>query len=283
MASQYMLLMDWDETITSADTVHLVAEAGYQAHGTSSSLSSGVPPWSEFTNAYMSDYVAYQASFGPRTTLRDELEFLTRSADVEQASVSRIEKAGLFKSVTAKHLQMQAAKVEIRPGFFNVIRRCRTLGVMLGIMSVNWSQVFIRAALEQNFGPCDDVPVYCNEIEFDKDGTGTGVMSNGDYVLRTGADKAKLVRHLMARNSGKKVVYAGDSTGDLHPLLDADVGVVIGEKKSLRETCERVGITVRDISLLDVTSPKDGRVLYCIQEWNQLLLHGPFANKKFVL
>ncbi|KAK9369085.1 HAD-like domain-containing protein [Lipomyces kononenkoae] len=280
MASQYMLLMDWDETITSADTIHLVAEAGYQAHGTSSSCPSGVPPWSDFTNAYMTDYVAYQASFGPRTNLKDELEFLTRSAAVEQASVSRIEKAGLFKSVTVKHLQMLAAKVEIRPGFFNVIRRCRTLGVMLGIMSVNWSQVFIRAALEQNFGPCDDVPVYCNEIEFDKEGRGTGVMSNGEYVLRTGTDKAKLVKHLIARNSDKKVVYVGDSTSDLHPLLEADVGVIMGQKKDLRETCERVGITVTDISLLDVASPKAGRVLYCIREWNQLLQNGPFADKK---
>ncbi|KAK9377110.1 HAD-like domain-containing protein [Lipomyces chichibuensis] len=279
MASRYILIMDWDETITRADTVHLVAEAAYQAHATSSSSPRGVPPWSDFTNAYMTDYLAYQSSFGPRTSLQKELEFLTASASIEQASVSRIEKAGLFKSITAMHLQEQAAKVEIRPGFINVIRRCRTLGVMLGIMSVNWSQVFIRSALQQKYGACDDVPIYCNEIEFDKEGKGTGMMSCSDYVLRTGADKAKLVKQLLARNSGQKIVYVGDSTGDLHPLLDADIGVIMGEKKSLRDTCERVGITIKDISLLDVASPDDGKVLYRIREWKELLLHGPFAHK----
>ncbi|KAJ8102779.1 HAD-like domain-containing protein [Lipomyces tetrasporus] len=279
MPSQYMLLMDWDETITVGDTIHLVAEAAYDAHGTYSASPSGVPPWSDFSNAYMADYTAYQSSFGPRTSLEKELEFLTSSARIEQESVSRIEKAGLFKSVTAKHLQLQAAKVEMRPGFINVIRRCRSLGVMFGIFSVNWSQIFIRSALEQQYGAFDDVPVYCNEIEFDNEGKGTGILSRSEYVLRTGADKAMLVKQFLARNSGKKTVYVGDSTGDLHPLLDADVGVIMGGKKSLRETCERVGITIKDISLLDVMSPKDGRVLYCIREWNELLLHGPFADK----
>ena len=42
-------------------------------------------------------------------------------------------------------------------------------------------------------------------------------------------------------------VYVGDSTSDLLPLLEADIGIVIGANSLLRRVAERFGITLRPL------------------------------------
>ncbi|KAK9467627.1 HAD-like domain-containing protein, partial [Lipomyces arxii] len=264
----WILISDWDETITTTDTLHLVAEAAYEANHNVKLV-----PWADLSTAYVRDYTAYSHSFGPRTTIDRELEFLKAIRNVEIDSINRVEKACIFKNVKLEGLQKAAQKLTVRPGFNHVLDRCRNLKIRTAIMSVNWSCMFIQAAMQSRYGDCEDVDVYANEIEFSATGVGTGKLNAGQYSLKTGYDKLQLLKHL---RGDRKVLYLGDSSGDLHPLLEADVGIIMGSKKSLLDTCNRIGITVKSIReaapLISVTKKKDDEhILYNINDWQELV------------
>jgi phosphoserine phosphatase len=106
----------------------------------------------------------------------------------------------------------------------------------------------------------------------DSQGVGTGKITKGDDGgIRTGPDKLREMKQLLGNAMERITVYVGDSNTDLPCLLYADIGIIIGDGKSLIETCNRVGIAVRNgISLKDIarTLGKDkGLVLYHYKDW----------------
>ena len=92
----------------------------------------------------------FERNFGPRDTLERQLEFLDRLKIVEKESVGNVERRGLFRGVTKEDLYERAKKVEFRPGwkeFAENVRKSEN-AKLVAILSVNWSSVFIEAALK---------------------------------------------------------------------------------------------------------------------------------------
>ena len=136
------------------------------------------------------------------------------------------------------------------------------------IISVGWSEVFIKACLEVAGGEKamveeggeGYVAVFANEV----DGSGDGSVipgAEGGGLMLTSGDKEWVVRRLeksyREQWKGSSVavvsVYVGDSVTDLGGLMACDVGVCVrdgenresGEQRELRETLERIGVEVR--------------------------------------
>lgn len=232
-----LLAADWDETITSEDTLSLVSQAAYETKP-------DFPvPWDQFVSDYMKDYTEYVKD-KRRETLSQEASFLRGITDVEYNSVQRVENSGLFKGVPLSALHKQAERVPIRKGWWDVLARLRGRGIPVVVISVNWSIELICRVFELNgYQPGKDVDIFANRISMDENNIGTGVLTDGRQI-RTAQDKADIIDELRQSykiESPKSLCYIGDSGTDLLALVKADHGVVI-HKGRLMESCERLGL-----------------------------------------
>jgi phosphoserine phosphatase len=116
-----------------------------------------------------------------------------------------------------------------------------------------------------------------------KDGKGTGMLTKSDEEgICTGPDKLREMKKIVEKNGITEdvvTVYIGDSNTDLPCLLYADIGIIIGEGKSIIETCRRVGIPIdkgERIDVKDVGKRKDEKVkkLYHFEGWNEICESG---------
>ncbi|KAJ2974287.1 hypothetical protein NQ176_g6137 [Zarea fungicola] len=150
------LILDFDGTITAKDTINHLASAGIAAQN----LRRGVnlqPKWDRLVKAYLEDYEDYKSRFTPseakRTRLEDEKRFLSGLQHVERASLRRVEEAGIFHGMDAvamKKIGVDALKngdVQLRGGFGRITDLAREQGWPVSVVSVNWSDDFVRGVL----------------------------------------------------------------------------------------------------------------------------------------
>lgn len=321
------LVLDWDGTLTRKDTLALVGKIGYQHHGRSMRTEpSSLPQWSDLVNAYMVDFSAHQSSYSPkpeaRRSIKEERDWLASLAPIENASVTRVQNSGLFNGVTANDVQLTASEavesgeLVLRHGWaslFDLV--CGKHNEISGdanpskisILSVNWSERFIRHALAENVQKCavSDTPgeqaqllSYIQHMEIrandianldapeGSDGSLTKKCTTG---IRTSADKlANMPAHCRHRldsssradgnpSSGDKptVIYVGDSATDLESLLAADVGICVRDEpmgssqRELADTLERVGVQVVRIGELSGTA-NYGEVVYWARDLQEI-------------
>ncbi|KAF8252761.1 hypothetical protein K440DRAFT_631721 [Wilcoxina mikolae CBS 423.85] len=270
------LILDFDDTLTTTDTISLLAKAAYTLRPQLS------PPWSHFVDAYISDYNQHALSHpkSSRLTLADEASYLASLLPVERASIQRIEAAAVFKGLHTTNIAQDAAStVPLRPGFWDLCRPILDSGGAVDILSVNWSRAWIQSSLRNAVSPEErerfdtDVGIYCNDLVCDPDGITTGDISRepvlgGEDGIWTAVHKVKMMEHLVAKRGGEgQVMYVGDSSTDLMCLLKADVGVVIGDK--LDGVCERISVKL-DYGLNDYKDANCGGQLYKVQDLGEL-------------
>ena len=144
MRPKLWIFADWDETITSHDTLSLIAPPD-------SSEPNAPPPFSYFVQYYLKVMADYEQSFGPRDTLEKQLVYLESLGPVERVSVRKVEEKGLFKGVKEEDIKKGAQQVEFRNGWkeFTEEAMKREDVRLMGILSVNWSSVFIDSALRR--------------------------------------------------------------------------------------------------------------------------------------
>jgi hypothetical protein len=133
------------------------------------------------------------------------------------------------------------------------------LGWSLAVLSINWCPALIDASLVQpvlrkkrsllNQQHCEtEVPIWSNNV--DEEGVVTlhvpGALAKRDKIvelrnrleyLHNSAEESK------ARNK-HLIVYVGDSSTDLAALLEADIGIIMGNSSSTRSIAERWGIVI---------------------------------------
>ncbi|OAG42864.1 hypothetical protein AYO21_02815 [Fonsecaea monophora] len=181
MASRFRIriVLDWDGTLTTRDTLHVVAAIGYRTN------KHRVPPppsWDQIVQAYMADYTCHQDAYRPsrqdRRTIPLESAWLASLRGVEVRSVRRVVDAGIFADVTEGDISMEAegavrnGEVRLREGWWDVLTAaspgagaCHSHSHShvecdasvpvpaaagsppIAIISVNWSAAFIRACL----------------------------------------------------------------------------------------------------------------------------------------
>lgn len=256
-----LIVLDWDETFTRRDTMEVLARC-----------TNDPSRWPSFVAAYTDDLAAHERAFCERVTMEDEVRYLASLDVVERRSVDRIERAGVFRGVRLEDLQRRAKEeIELRDGFHDFCER--TKEVTKEILSVNWSSQMIRAALPDT---CM-IKVTANEICFDADGGAAGgrVTKNMEGAIRTASDKVRVLNERMKsiHDRNQLVAYFGDSTTDLPCLLGADLGVIIGDNQSLRETCKKYNIRVISIHQLDTRNyVKQELCLYRAGHWSEVIL-----------
>lgn len=154
-------VVDWDETVTTLDTMHLLGAAAYEYHDSKNSISTEEtqqqaakplddtienaegkestengddadecngfqPRWDYFVRGFLDDYSKYSRAFVPdssKSALEQEIDFLNGLRPVEYESARRVERIGLFKGVPMEHITRQAKKVMYRSGWWDLISK----------------------------------------------------------------------------------------------------------------------------------------------------------------
>lgn len=247
-------MTDFDDTMTAGDTLALLSECAY-------SIKPGFKPdWNHFGSAYMTDYMAFKRDFGAITTLEKRLEFQKELKSIEMRSVRRVEASDLYLGVSEAGIRAQAHKVEFKNGWWEFSRK---LQGPVHVISVNWSGEFIRETFRaHNLIPGE---IMANKVYMDELGRGTGKLSSEDNPgIRTSDDKLQCLKQIMsAQKEDTRSVYCGDSSTDLAALLEADIGLIIGNEATA-ELLEKFGKEVkREAEVLESG-------LYYFDDWTEV-------------
>lgn len=262
---QEILFIDWDETITSHDTLSLIAPPDEKHKG---------PPFAEYGKAYVEDlkqhekewqYLAESSKKNDKITIprkecnlgkgwEEQWAYQESLDEVELASQKRIEEGGLFLDANPTELENRAIdNVQFRKGWPKVHHFVSNW--QYHIISVGWSARFIAAALKKvNGNRFMPTSICANEIEMDEStGLGTGRLTKsydakmleersfrpGEGGIRTGQHKVREMRRIIQTYPSDLnliTIYVGDSTTDLGSLLEANLGLIIGQSTSLYNT-----------------------------------------------
>ena len=135
----------------------------------------------------------------------------------------------------------------LRSGCASTLNSLAEGGCGLGVLSINWSPELIRATLGAEVRR--PYEVWCNELL--EDGT-------INLPVPGAAEKQMRIAALVEQAAGRgPVVYVGDSATDLLGLIEADVGILIGESRSARRVARKFGVRLEPLprSLRSCYSP----------------------------
>lgn len=146
----------------------------------------------------------------------------------------------------------------LRPGCVDTLASLADKGVALGVLSVNWCPALIHSILGEELRK--PYEIWCNELLYD-----------GTIHLHVpgAAEKRERVTELLKRTEGKgSVVYIGDSATDLLALLEADVGIIIGESRSVRSIARKFGVELQPLpqSLIELAT----NTIFVASSWKEI-------------
>lgn len=171
------LILDFDGTITQGDTTTILAEAARDRITRNPAEKwNHCKLWEECCKQYFSEIKNHpniKALKEKRTTIDEEIRYQRSLRVIEEASVARVGQSGIFKGVAAwawreaGWRECQNSRVKISSGFRVLVERVQSQGGRLGIVSVNWSQDFLRGVLGYALGgdmKADSIPVLSNRV-----------------------------------------------------------------------------------------------------------------------
>lgn len=263
------LILDFDGTVTRHNTIGELgrsAVALQQSRGGSPDVEAA---WKEAVREYGVDYSAHRRRYRPveahRRSVTDEVRFLEGLKSVEEASLDRVGRSGVFAALDADHLfrmgveAVEARRVVVRDGFADMVELATRRGWRIDVVSVNWSGAFIRGVLHPH-----RLAVTANEISPDGRIEGPGGPL-GAGRMTTSPDKLRAVRHLVKADATddegdrNRMLYFGDSATDLECLLHED-GVVVadGRDSALMQMLRRIGVEFPHVEELPSRSRRGG-------------------------
>ena len=260
-AQLFHVFLDFDGTLTTADTTGKLVRLGYRQNR---QHSTDFREWDEIVAAYVEDLehhaVTYEPQAKQRRSIEEECAFLASLNEIEQRSVRRVETAGIFKGLTVEEVdkyaleEVQSGGVLLRDGWDGLLALVHRDGGSIGLISANWSAVWIRQCL-YHASKVDardilkDLRIYANEVvDLDKPGG-----AYGGIMINTSRDKGRVLRERRQEIGDGVILYVGDSPTDLEALTTADIGIIIRDdsiksgNKELADICERLQIPVRSI------------------------------------
>ncbi|KAJ8603870.1 hypothetical protein MRB53_042045 [Persea americana] len=298
MARYFKVTMDWDGSLTTQDTMFMMGKIAAHRDMRLSRSHDAEQQWKQFGSAYAVDYNKHQELYIPtevgRRTPESEEVWLQSLRGVEDRSAQRVQTAGFFKGVkyedvvSATKEALDSGSVTLRQDWHRLFveSAAARAGVPmlpnahiydLSILSVNWSETFIREVLMQSIDRLtviDDnqrknlkslvehMVIQANEIEglSSPEGSTGALNRNNKLAVRTNLDKLSSY----ARSLDQVHVYIGDSATDLDCLLAADVGICVrndpmsSEQERLDKTLNRVNVLVKHV--LDIRHTVDDGV-----------------------
>ena len=280
-------VIDFDGTITTTDTIGILANCGIEWQAKRGSDMKGV--WEEIVRSYQTDYYDHVGDYRPgkedRRTLEEETRYQRGLRAVEERSFGRVSRSRLFEDMgkqvweNAGRQAVMSGDVTVRKGFMEFIRRLEEQAGIWGIVSVNFSDSFIRGVVVASAGfEVKDVEILANSP--DEKGSLLGPKSNLGGVVATSDAKLVVMKAILQSWSEKglvdisRPVYIGDSGTDIECLTVPGItGIIMTEdvQKNLGETMERIGIDVVPIrEYLEHDAPSANRV-YLAHDFGDIL------------
>jgi hypothetical protein len=285
------LVLDWDGTITTKDTMFAYGKVADIRDGRLGRNPTGTATFNGFGKAWMDDYTKHEQNYTPKAENRrhpsQESAWLKSLSAVETYSAERVESSGFFAGVTledvsdAAKVLLESGELSLRAGWEDVFSRAfrdsisqshRDRGIPglgVSILSVNWSESFIRrslmtaasrASLGGGGGGLEalingDIKIIANEISgLQRPDGSSGLLTDPDHaIVRTSFDK---LQNFKIQNDSHNI-YVGDSATDFDCLLAADLGICIRDAhmgssaRTLADTLSRVGYNVRHVGEIE--------------------------------
>jgi hypothetical protein len=221
------LVLDWDGTITTKDTMFAYGKVADIRDGRLGRNPTGTATFNGFGKAWMDDYTKHEQNYTPKAENRrhpsQESAWLKSLSAVETSSAERVESSGFFAGVTledvsdAAKVLLESGELSLRAGWEDVFSRAfrdsisqshRDRGIPglgVSILSVNWSESFIRrslmtaasrASLGGGGGGLEalingDIKIIANEISgLQRPDGSSGLLTDPDHaIVRTSFDR----------------------------------------------------------------------------------------------
>ncbi|KAK5681473.1 hypothetical protein LTS10_006004 [Elasticomyces elasticus] len=242
--------------------------------------------WSDLGTAYMKDYQAHKAAHYPKSdhvNHNNYVNWLDSLRPIEYASAQRAQSTSHFRGVRSSDVEshakeaIEAAKVTLREGCITLLLMfvpdgtdyVPPAGSKVSIISVNWSESFIRWALyhylavvlsSSRFNDVErcnlleyisEMDIHTNEIHgLDHPQGSSGRL---DGCIRTAKEKLHYLpparKYCQDEQDLPLVVYVGDSSTDYECLRNADVGIWLHDcgdgsvKERFRDTFQPLDVT----------------------------------------
>ena len=263
------LITDFDETISERDTISTLVHtaADNRAHEKDEFLAA----WQEMVQWFLTRYHRVcDAWQNHRHSLAD---YLKSFEELETASIQRVIAKGFLEGLTKERLRTVGRTVIKKAEVDRVLSAMRADGVVVEILSANWSEALIEGATE---GLCDQI--ITNSLQYDVAGRSTGnihlhVVSARDKLRKFRSRKKNPPNPDEIGDEGvTRTLYIGDSISDFLAILDADLGVLIGQNPTAMQTIERFHLPTQQLqegTLFDSSRRYQGTILL-VDSWKVL-------------
>ena len=233
-------ISDFDETISKEDTIQALVLAAMRNRAADASPT--MEEWEQTVEWYRSRYSHKCNKWldGSREHCQGNiLDFLSEIEALEMDSIRKVMKEKFLAGLRREQLRKAGSQVLKQQDAKACLSEMRSAGVTVEILSANWSQTLVKESVK---GLCDSVVT--NRLLFDERG-----YSTGDIELRVASARDKWI-HFKSRQSKTGLTgYVGDSISDLRAILEADVGILIGENQTCLRAIERFQIPIRRVTL----------------------------------
>ncbi|KAK4521033.1 uncharacterized protein ATC70_004022 [Mucor velutinosus] len=246
-----LILIDFDQTITTQDTIGPLGKFGV-------SYTHNPKPWSYFVDSYLEEYRQHRDHLPdvPKGDFKAFVKQLDSYQPIERASQVRVSQHKVFEGLTRHTLTQQANALRadyLQPGVIDTLQAYRD---QVRIISLNWSKDWIQGFLQEL-----DVPkhhIFSNDLEFDA--VSDKCTGNILPAILTAGDKQRVINTFRQHY---KTIYIGDSLGDIEALVEADVGIIIGNDSSLLNALGEFGHAVEQ----NINKPS---TLYRVDDWDRI-------------
>ena len=237
------LITDFDETISERDTIStLVRTAADNRKGEKEEF---LAAWQEMVQWFLTRY--HRVCDAWQDHRHSLVDYLKSFEELETASIQRVMSKGFLEGLTKEGLRTVGATVTKKAGVERVLSRLRREDVAVEILSANWSEALIQGATE---GLCDQIVT--NSLQYDGAGRSTGnihlhIVSARDKLREFRERKKNPPNPDETGDGGVRTLYIGDSISDFLAILDADLGVLIGQNPTAMQTIERFRLPTQQL------------------------------------
>jgi 2-hydroxy-3-keto-5-methylthiopentenyl-1-phosphate phosphatase len=265
------LVVDFDGTITANDTTGLLPRVA--AKLSSGNVEERVEQFEVFVEEYFRLYNAAKENMCHESmSLEQALASLDNVSDRVTAQVSEsgvLSGLGVAPEDIEKLLENECElrdHTRLQPGCLEVLARQIANDWHLGVLSINWCPSLIHAAVVSPLqSRCEpetnvNVPIWSNNVN-----------SEGVVSLQVSGALAKRKRIAKLQQEGSFVAYVGDSSTDLLALIEADLGILIGDCQSAASTAERWDVKVLPLSQRrDAHRVDECDILWMAESWSEI-------------
>ena len=253
------LATDFDETITKKDTINPLVRLAITQSG---QLHNRLRDWLALSQWYQSHCsVDINSFFCNFSSLED---FAVHYHDtVEMVALRKVISQRFLIGLKKIQLRQLGQQTPKKPLAEQVLAKLRANSVRIEILSANWSTDLIIGAME---GLCDRVTA--NDLLFDNQKPAT---TTGEIQLKVTSAQHKQKRIKWMMETYGKTAYIGDSITDLLAICTADIGLLIGNNRMVRQALAHFKIPLIEIKSGQHYLPNiHSGLVICLQSWSEV-------------